>query len=186
MELGTDPNLYHVPATKPGRLDDEQPISLSLLWLGSYHCDLSLFIRDFRGATMLSVLKRSGLAGEKPSENNFLRCNAWLAPISIMIELIFHLARPWTFWFLMFNYSHTSIILSGGDVVQAYMVFLSLWLAIIFRTVVLNYVKRLYRNWKISAKCIDILNKVYEFNQRIVTLLCSIALGRLYRLYYPP
>ncbi|MDY4279800.1 MAG: cytochrome c nitrite reductase subunit NrfD [[Pasteurella] mairii] len=152
----------------------------SLVW--DHTIAIYLFLLGISaGATMLSViLKRSGLAGEDPSQNNFLRCNAWLAPISIMIGLlllIFHLARPWTFWFLMFNYSHTSIMSVGVMLFQVYMVFLILWLAIIFRTIVLSYVKRFVPKLEnFVAKCIDIATKFTNLIE-IITLLCSIALG---------
>ncbi|PJG82820.1 cytochrome c nitrite reductase subunit NrfD [Caviibacterium pharyngocola] len=133
------------------------------------------------GATMLAVLlKRSGLAGENPAENNILRCNALLAPISITIGLlllIFHLAKPWTFWYLMFNYHHTSIMSVGVILFQVYMLFLILWLAIIFKDLVLSLINRFVPKLSaLATKVIDISAKFTGFIE-IVTLILSVALG---------
>lgn len=152
----------------------------SLVW--DHTIAIYLFLLGISaGGTMLAILlKRSGLAGENPAENNILRCNALLAPISITIGLlllIFHLARPWTFWFLMFNYSSTSIMSVGVILFQVYMLFLILWLAIIFKTLILTWVNRLVP--KLSCLVEKVINIAARFTNviEIVTLLFSIALG---------
>lgn len=152
----------------------------SLVW--DHTIAIYLFLLGISaGGTMLAILlKRSGLAGNNPTENNVLRCNALLAPISIIIGLlllIFHLARPWTFWFLMFNYSLTSIMSIGVILFQVYMVFLVLWLAIIFKGFILGLVNRIAPKLAcLISGLIDIAAKFTNIIE-IVTLLCSIALG---------
>ena len=59
------------------------------------------------GSLLLAILYKRNRNLEKPSENWIIRSAAILAPGSVIIGLlllIFHLARPWTFWYLMFNY----------------------------------------------------------------------------------
>lgn len=152
----------------------------SLVW--DHTIAIYLFLLGISaGGTMLAVLlKRSGLAGDNPADNAILRCNALLAPISITIGLlllIFHLARPWTFWFLMFNYSSTSIMSVGVMLFQVYMLFLVLWLAIIFKGIVLNLVQHFVPKLAgLVEKLIDTAAKLTNFIE-IVTLLCSVALG---------
>ncbi|WP_204385389.1 NrfD/PsrC family molybdoenzyme membrane anchor subunit, partial [Aeromonas veronii] len=50
------------------------------------------------------------------SENGIIRATAILAPASVILGLlilIFHLARPWTFWKLMFHYQFDSVMSMG-------------------------------------------------------------------------
>ncbi|WP_373100933.1 MULTISPECIES: cytochrome c nitrite reductase subunit NrfD [Pasteurellaceae] len=152
----------------------------SLVWDGPIAVYLFL-LGISAGATMLAVLlKRSGLAGERPEENNVLRCNAWLAPVSIILGLlllIFHLTKPWTFWYLMFNYHHTSIMSMGVMLFQVYMLFLILWLAVIFKFWVLNLVKRFIpKLTDFAEKTIDFIAK-FTGPIEIITLILSVALG---------
>ncbi len=133
------------------------------------------------GGTMISILlKRRGLLGENLAESNILRCNAILAPITIMIGLIlliFHLVRPWTFWYLMFNYQPHSIMSIGVMLFQVYMALLCLWIAIIFKELILSIVRKIVPKLEnFVAKAIDFFAK---FNSVIETilLLVSIALG---------
>lgn len=152
----------------------------SLVW--DHSIAIYLFLLGVSaGGSMLSVLlKRSGLAGERPDENNILRVNALLAPISITIGLlllIFHLTKPWTFWYLMFNYSSTSIMSVGVMLFQVYMASLILWLVIIFKSVVLGLLKRfLPKLVGLADKIIRIAAKFTNVIE-LVVLLTSIALG---------
>ncbi|HDR1123888.1 cytochrome c nitrite reductase subunit NrfD [Pasteurella multocida] len=132
------------------------------------------------GATMLAVLlKRAGLAGAEPSNNNVIRCTAFLAPLSLIIGLvilIFHLTKPWTFWYLMFNYSTTSIMSMGVILFQVYMLFLLVWLAIIFRQLVASLIEQ-------YAKLLRFVNKLIAFAANftglieIILIILSVLLG---------
>jgi protein NrfD len=86
------------------------------------------------GATTLSVLLRRKGAG---SESGIIKATAILAPVSVVLGLlilIFHLARPWTFWKLMFHYQFDSVMSMGVMLFQVYMAVLFAWLAVVFRT----------------------------------------------------
>ncbi|HDR1496093.1 TPA: cytochrome c nitrite reductase subunit NrfD [Pasteurella multocida] len=132
------------------------------------------------GATMLAVLlKRAGLAGAEPSNNHVIRCTAFLAPLSLIIGLvilIFHLTKPWTFWYLMFNYSTTSIMSMGVMLFQAYMLFLLVWLAIIFHQLVATLIEQ-------YAKPLRFVNKLIAFATKftglieIILIILSVLLG---------
>lgn len=132
------------------------------------------------GAAMLAVLlKRAGLAGDDPSENNVIRCTAFLAPLSIIIGLvilIFHLTKPWTFWYLMFNYSTTSIMSMGVMLFQVYMLFLMLWLAIIFHKLVASLIEKYAKPFAFVNKLIAVVAKFTGLIE-IILIILSVLLG---------
>lgn len=131
------------------------------------------------GATMLAVLlKRSGIS-KLPDQNNLIRCAAIIAPVSLILGLtilIFHLTKPWTFWYLMFNYHHTSIMSMGVMLFQIYMVFLLLWLAIIFRVIVAQLIQRFVPKLAFINR---ILTKLVRFSSpiEIILIFLSVLLG---------
>ncbi len=132
------------------------------------------------GAVMLAVLlKRSGIV-ERPEQDNVIKVSALLAPITIIVGLvilIFHLTKPWTFWYLMFNYSHTSIMSMGVMLFQVYMLFLILWLAIIFKELVLTWVKKYIP--ALTALTEKIINAAAKFTNaiEIINLILCVSLG---------
>ena len=105
----------------------------SLVW--DWPIAIYLFLLGISaGATSLSVLLRRRGAG---SESGIIKATAILAPASVVLGLlilIFHLARPWTFWKLMFHYQFDSVMSMGVMLFQLYMAVLFAWLAVIFRT----------------------------------------------------
>lgn len=132
------------------------------------------------GAAMLAVLlKRSGIIA-RAEESNVIKVSALLAPITIIVGLvilIFHLTKPWTFWYLMFNYSHTSIMSMGVMLFQVYMLFLILWLAIIFKELVLTWLKKhIPALADLSDKIISIAAKFINAIE-IITLILCVLLG---------
>ncbi|MGC7560561.1 cytochrome c nitrite reductase subunit NrfD [Pasteurella sp. PK-2025] len=151
----------------------------SLVW--DHTIAIYLFLLGISaGATMLAVLlKRAGLAGEDPAQNNVIRCTAFLAPLSItlgLVILIFHLTKPWTFWYLMFNYSSTSIMSMGVMLFQVYMACLLLWLAIIFQQLVAHIIEKYAKPLGFVNQCIAFASKLTGFIE-IMLLLFSVLLG---------
>ncbi|MFQ1766640.1 cytochrome c nitrite reductase subunit NrfD [Aeromonas veronii] len=113
------------------------------MWHNAFHFDslvwdgpiaIYLFLLGISaGSVTLSVLLRQRGAG---SENGIIRATAILAPLSVILGLlilIFHLARPWTFWKLMFHYQFDSVMSMGVMLFQVYMTVLFAWLAVVFR-----------------------------------------------------
>lgn len=131
------------------------------------------------GATMLAVLlKRSGIV-TAPSESNVIRCAAILSPVTILlglIILIFHLTKPWTFWYLMFNYHSTSIMSMGVMLFQVYMAFLLLWLAIIFKQLVATMVARFVPKLVFINRLIALAERFISPIE-IILILLSVLLG---------
>ncbi|QWZ82024.1 cytochrome c nitrite reductase subunit NrfD [Aeromonas sp. FDAARGOS 1414] len=113
------------------------------MWHNAFHFDslvwdgpiaIYLFLLGISaGSVTLSVLLRQRGAG---SESGIIRATAILAPLSVILGLlilIFHLARPWTFWKLMFHYQFDSVMSMGVMLFQVYMTVLFAWLAVVFR-----------------------------------------------------
>ncbi|WP_421258506.1 cytochrome c nitrite reductase subunit NrfD [Aeromonas sp. 600886] len=113
------------------------------MWHNAFHFDslvwdgpiaIYLFLLGISaGSVTLSVLLRQRGAG---SENGIIRATVILAPLSVILGLlilIFHLARPWTFWKLMFHYQFDSVMSMGVMLFQVYMTVLFAWLAVLFR-----------------------------------------------------
>ncbi len=107
----------------------------SLVWGASIAIYLFL-LGISAGATMMAILlKRSRLIEGEVGAHPLVKTNAWLAPLAIVVGLvllIFHLARPWTFWYLMFHYSLSSIMAWGVIMFQLYFACLFLWLVHIY------------------------------------------------------
>lgn len=88
------------------------------------------------GTALLAVLYKRSHNLANPSESWIIRSTAILAPGATIVGLtllIFHLARPWTFWYLMFNYQFDSVMSMGVMLFQVFMAVLLIWLAIIFK-----------------------------------------------------
>ena len=68
------------------------------------------------GAVQLAIAYKRSHKLENPSKNWIIRAAAVLGSVPTLIGLtllIFHLARPWTFWKLMFNYQFNSVMSMG-------------------------------------------------------------------------
>lgn len=110
----------------------------SLVWGESIAIYLFLLGISAGSTAMVLLLKNTPWVEKDLSKDPFVKVNAFLAPITVivgLILLIFHLARPWTFWYLMFNYSTTSIMSVGVMLFQLYFALLGAWLLVIFNDV---------------------------------------------------
>lgn len=117
----------------------------SLVWGGSIAIYLFLLGISAGGTTMVIWLKKSAKTQDPNSLHLMMKTNAWLAPITMIVGLvllIFHLARPWTFWKLMFHYSATSIMSFGVGLFQVYSLLLGLWLITYFYSPLLTWLKQ--------------------------------------------
>ncbi|WP_373819244.1 cytochrome c nitrite reductase subunit NrfD [Glaesserella sp.] len=127
------------------------------------------------GTSLLAVLyKRHGKLSS-PSESWIIRSTAILAPgatIIGLILLIFHLARPWTFWYLMFNYQFDSVMSMGVMLFQVFMAVLLIWLAIIFK----DWLATFHIIPKFVFSLIDIAAKLTNAIE-LFLLFLSVALG---------
>ncbi|KMK51411.1 nitrite reductase [[Actinobacillus] muris] len=131
------------------------------------------------GSTLLAVLYKRSRQLAKPSESWIIRSTAIMAPGAIIIGLtllIFHLARPWTFWFLMFNYQFGSVMSMGVMLFQVFMAVLFLWLAIIFKDLIATLIVRFLPKLKFVLGLIDIAAKFTNLIELLLALL-AVALG---------
>lgn len=131
------------------------------------------------GSTLLAVLYKRSRQLAKPSESWIIRSTAIMAPGAIIIGLtllIFHLARPWTFWFLMFNYQFDSVMSMGVMLFQVFMAVLFLWLAIIFKDLIATLIARFLPKLKFVLGLIDIAAKFTNLIELLLALL-AVALG---------
>ena len=116
----------------------------SLVW--DWPIAIYLFLLGISsGLVTLAVLLRRYRPQAGGPDSTLLRTTLVLGPGAIILGLlilIFHLARPWTFWKLMFNYSLTSVMSMGVMLFQAYMAELILWLAKIFEKELLALLPR--------------------------------------------
>lgn len=97
------------------------------------------------GATLLAVLFKRTLSPEAVKQSKLIQMTAFISPLTLLIGLIiliFHLTKPWTFWYLMFNYHSTSIMSMGVMLFQIYMLVLFTWLAVLFREWVAKIITR--------------------------------------------
>lgn len=127
------------------------------------------------GTALLAVLYKRTQKLANPSESWIIRSTAILAPGAIIIGLtllIFHLARPWTFWYLMFNYQFGSVMSMGVMLFQLFMAVLLLWLAIVFKAWLAGF--RIIPRFVISL--IGVAEKLTNLIELLLILL-SVALG---------
>ena len=152
----------------------------SLVWGESIAIYLFLLGISAGSTMMVILLKRSGLIGGEVSQNYLIKINAFLAPITVICGLtllIFHLARPWTFWKLMFHYSHTSIMSCGVMLFQGYFITLTLWLLNIYQNQVKYLIQQRFPSLmtftNFAYRIIGYIQGIVEF----LLLLIAIALG---------
>lgn len=127
------------------------------------------------GLVILSILLRRYHPQEGTSRSRIMRTTLFIAPSSIilgLVILIFHLARPWTFWKLMFHYSFTSVMSMGVMLFQVYTLVLAIWLALIFR----SEVAALQQRWLPKLTLIpNLLARFLPFLRPIETLMMVLA-----------
>ena len=88
------------------------------------------------GAVQLAIAYKRSNKLMNPSQNWIIRSGVILGSVPTLIGLtllVFHLARPWTFWKLMFNYQFNSVMSMGVMLFQIYMLFLVIWGVVIFK-----------------------------------------------------
>ncbi|CAJ1793432.1 cytochrome c nitrite reductase subunit NrfD [Aeromonas salmonicida] len=148
----------------------------SLVW--DWPIAIYLFLLGISaGATSLSVLLRRKGAG---SESGIIKATAILAPLSVILGLlilIFHLARPWTFWKLMFHYQFDSVMSMGVMLFQLYMAVLFAWLAVVFRSEIEELRRHLFKETFAFVDSTIVLLARFERLLAPLLLLLAVLLG---------
>ncbi|GLT14640.1 cytochrome c nitrite reductase subunit NrfD [Vibrio algivorus] len=117
----------------------------SLVW--DWVIAIYLFLTGMSaGGVMISIyLKKKVITGEA-CKNGIIRANAIFAPLGIILGLtilVFHLQRPWLFWKIMLYYNPSSVMSMGVLLFQIYMVVLFVWLGIIFKKEIYQFLTKL-------------------------------------------
>ncbi|MCX2960799.1 cytochrome c nitrite reductase subunit NrfD [Rodentibacter caecimuris] len=129
------------------------------------------------GAVQLAVAFKRSHKLENPSQNWIIRAGLILGSVPTLIGLtllIFHLARPWTFWKLMFNYQFDSVMSMGVMLFQIYMLFLVLWGITIFKNEIEAIVHRFMPKLKFVMKLINFAERLTNPVEVLLFILAAV------------
>ena len=115
------------------------------------------------GAVQLAIAYKRSNKIENLSQNWIIRSGVILGSVPTLIGLtllIFHLARPWTFWKLMFNYQFNSVMSMGVMLFQIYMLFLVIWGVVIFKKEIEALINRFMPKLQFVMKLIGIAERI--------------------------
>lgn len=148
----------------------------NLVWDGTIAIYLFL-LGISSGAVQLAIAYRNHAKIEKPSQNWIIRSAVILGTVPTLIGLtllIFHLARPWTFWKLMFNYQFNSVMSMGVMLFQVYMAVLVVWAAIMFKDVLANLLERFMPALKFLLKWISFAERLIKPIEFLLFVLAAV------------
>ncbi|MCR1837294.1 cytochrome c nitrite reductase subunit NrfD [Rodentibacter caecimuris] len=129
------------------------------------------------GAVQLAVAFKRSHKLENPSQNWIIRAGLILGSVPTLIGLtllIFHLARPWTFWKLMFNYQFDSVMSMGVMLFQIYMLFLVLWGITIFKNEIEAIIHRFMPKLKFVMKLINFAERLTNPVEVLLFILAAV------------
>ena len=161
MTMPTYPVPFHTP-----NLVWDSPIAIYLFLLGISS-----------GAVQLAIAYKRSHKLENPSQNWIIRAAAVLGSVPTLIGLtilVFHLARPWTFWKLMFNYQFNSVMSMGVMLFQVYMLFLVVWCAVIFKEDIARLLNRFLPKLSFLVKWITACERVMGATEVILFILAAV------------
>ncbi|MDG6894745.1 cytochrome c nitrite reductase subunit NrfD [Volucribacter amazonae] len=131
------------------------------------------------GSLLLAILYKRHRQLTKPSENWIIRSAAILAPSTVIIGLlllIFHLTKPWTFWYLMFNYQFNSVMSMGVMLFQIYMASVFMWIGIIFRQEIGLLLQRFIPKLSFVVNWLNVLQRFERWLESLLLIL-AVLLG---------
>ena len=161
MTMPTYPVPFHTP-----NLVWDSPIAIYLFLLGISS-----------GAVQLAIAYKRSHKLENPSQNWIIRAAAVLGSVPTLIGLtilVFHLARPWTFWKLMFNYQFNSVMSMGVMLFQVYMLFLVVWCAVIFKEDIARLLNRFLPKLSFLVKWITACERIMGATEVILFILAAV------------
>ncbi|WP_044469716.1 cytochrome c nitrite reductase subunit NrfD [Mannheimia massilioguelmaensis] len=129
------------------------------------------------GAVQLAIAYRRSNKLEKPSQNWIIRSAAVLGTVPTLIGLtllIFHLARPWTFWKLMFNYQFNSVMSMGVMLFQVYMLFMVIWIAVLFKQEIDELIKKYVPKLQFVSNIITMCERIFGAAEVILFILAAV------------
>ena len=129
------------------------------------------------GAVQLAIAYKRSNKIENLSQNWIIRSGVILGSVPTLIGLtllIFHLARPWTFWKLMFNYQFNSVMSMGVMLFQIYMLFLVIWGVVIFKKEIEALINRFMPKLQFVMKLIGIAGRIASPVEVILFVLAAV------------
>ena len=129
------------------------------------------------GAVQLAIAYKRSNKIENLSQNWIIRSGVILGSVPTLIGLtllIFHLARPWTFWKLMFNYQFNSVMSMGVMLFQIYMLFLVIWGVVIFKKEIEALINRFMPKLQFVMKLIGIAERIASPVEVILFILAAV------------
>ena len=129
------------------------------------------------GAVQLAIAYKRSNKIENLSQNWIIRSGVILGSVPTLIGLtllIFHLARPWTFWKLMFNYQFNSVMSMGVMLFQIYMLFLVIWGVVIFKKEIEALINRFMPKLQFVMKLIGIAERIASPVEVILFVLAAV------------
>ncbi|WP_413722551.1 cytochrome c nitrite reductase subunit NrfD [Sodalis sp. RH24] len=103
-----------------------------------------LLIGISSGMVIIAVLLKRQLLVANAGSDGIIKATVVIAPLTVvlgLVILIFHLARSWTFWYLMVFYNPHSVMSLGVMLFQVYMAVLILWIIAIYQQYLLDMIK---------------------------------------------
>ncbi len=100
-----------------------------------------LLIGISSGMVIIAVLLKRQILVADAANDSVIKATAIIAPLAVilgLVILIFHLARSWTFWYLMVYYNPHSVMSLGVMLFQVYMLALILWIIAIYQAKLVN------------------------------------------------
>jgi len=95
-----------------------------------------LLIGISSGMVIIAVLLKRQILVVNAVNDSIIKATTIIAPLAVilgLVILIFHLARSWTFWYLMVFYNPHSVMSLGVMLFQIYMLMLILWIITIYQ-----------------------------------------------------
>ncbi|EGT80195.1 cytochrome c nitrite reductase subunit NrfD [Haemophilus quentini] len=129
------------------------------------------------GAVQLAIVYKRSNKIENLSQNWIIRSGVILGSVPTLIGLtllIFHLARPWTFWKLMFNYQFNSVMSMGVMLFQIYMLFLVVWGVVIFKKEIEALINRFMPKLQFVMKLIGIAERIASPVEVVLFVLAAV------------
>ncbi|NDL63276.1 cytochrome c nitrite reductase subunit NrfD [Acerihabitans arboris] len=120
------------------------------------------------GMVIIAVLLKRRIPPAEVADDIIIRAATVIAPLAVMLGLailIFHLARPWTFWYLMIYYNPRSVMSLGVMLFQVYMVILMLWILNIY-----------HKNFTGNGRYARAARYIGRFNVLLDTLVAALAI----------
>ena len=129
------------------------------------------------GAVQLAIAYKRSNKLMNPSQNWIIRSGVILGSVPTLIGLtllVFHLARPWTFWKLMFNYQFNSVMSMGVMLFQIYMLFLVIWGVVIFKKEIEALINRFMPKLQFVMKLIGIAERIASPVEVVLFVLAAV------------